>query len=70
MFAEQEFKNCTDVIKKVQFESIMRLSVKGKKRLEGFSGAHLLQPLCSKQGQLEQFAQNCIELGLEYLQRS
>lgn len=31
VFAQQEFKNCTDLIKRVQFESIMRLDIKGKK---------------------------------------
>lgn len=69
VFAEQEFKNCTDLIKRVQFESVMRLDIKGKKWLEGFSGARVVQSLCSKQSQLEHFRKNCMKLGLEYLQR-
>lgn len=42
--------------------------------IEGFgldetSGDHLLQCLCSKQGHLEQTAQNCVQLGFAYLQK-
>lgn len=38
-------------------------------QLEGNSGDFVVQCPCSKQGELKEVAQACIELGAEYLQR-
>lgn len=37
-------------------------------QLEGTSGLGLLHFFCSKQGQLKQVTQGCVQLGFEYLQ--
>lgn len=39
-------------------------------RLEGTSGDHLVQSLCSKQGRLEWVAQVCVHSSFEHLQES
>lgn len=36
--------------------------ITGKLKLEGISGGHLAQPAFSKQGHLDQVAQNCVQL--------
>lgn len=36
--------------------------------MEGISGDHLIQPLRSEQGQLEQITLDCAQLGFEHLQ--
>lgn len=36
--------------------------------LEVAAGDHLFQPTCSKQGEIEQVAQDRVQLGYEYLQ--
>lgn len=44
-------------------------SISGElQRLAGNSGDHLIQPPCSKLGQLKQLAQDCGQLGSEHLQ--
>lgn len=44
-------------------------SISGElQRLAGNSGDHLIQPSCSKLGQLKQLAQDCGQLGSEHLQ--
>lgn len=41
-----------------------------KLRLEGISEDHLIQPPCSEQDLLKQVAQDCVELGFEYVTTS
>lgn len=38
-------------------------------KLESTSADCLVQPSCSEQGQLQQVAQGCVQLGFEHLQR-
>lgn len=44
------------------------LSIAEWLRLVRTSGNPLIQHLCSEQGQLEQVAQSCVQLGCEYLE--